>query len=88
MDLIDLPEDNTLNIEGKENRALCPVCQEHLDPAGNDYEYSRLNPDTRWFWCPECEGHLGYHRMKKRWRVDPYDLNSSPALREYFGIEE
>lgn len=85
---IELPEDHTLNIEGKDNRPLCPVCQEYLENAGNDYEYKRLNPDTRWFWCGSCEGHLGYHRMKKRWKVDPYDLNESPAFREFFGITD
>jgi len=84
---IDLPEDSSLNVEGKENKPLCPVCQSYLEKPGADYEMPRLNPDTRWFWCPDCEGHLGYHRMRKAWKVDPYDLESSERFREFFQID-
>ena len=85
---IDLPVDTNLNIEGKDNRPLCPICQEYLEPAERGYEYIKLNMDTRWFWCDTCEGHLGYHRMKKKWKVDPYDLNDSPAFRQFFALDE
>lgn len=83
---VNLPDNTSLNAEGKENKPLCPVCQGYLDDAARDYEYRRMNPDTRWFWCPTCVGHLGYHRMKKRWRVDPYDLTDSPAFSQFFGV--
>ena len=79
-------DDNPLNIEGLENRPICPVCQGYLESAPQDYQYRRLNPDTRWFWCPACEGHLGYHRLRKKWSVDPYDLDTSTAFRDFFGL--
>ena len=84
---IETPATESLNAEGFENKPVCPVCQSYLENALHDYEYKRTNPDTRWFYCPSCEGHLGYHRMKKRWTVDPYDLNTSPGFREYFNID-
>jgi hypothetical protein len=87
-DKIDLPDDSTLNIEGLENRALCPVCQGYLEAPLEGYEMPRLNPDTRWFWCPDCEGHLGYHRMKKIWKVDHFDLYESPVFRAFFNIPD
>ena len=87
-DEVKLPEDSSLNIEGIENRPICPVCQNYLESAAQDYEYRRLNPDTRWFWCDSCEGHLGYHRLRKKWSVDPYDLDTSVAFRSFFGIAE
>lgn len=84
---VESPLVDNLNVEGLENKPVCPVCQNYLEDADNDYEYKRLNPDTRWFWCANCDGHLGYHRMKKKWKVDPYDLNDSPAFRQFFGVE-
>lgn len=84
---IESPTVDELNAEGLENKPVCPVCQSYLKDATNDYEYKRLNPDTRWFWCDSCEGHLGYHRMKKRWKVDPYDLEESSAFRAFFGVD-
>lgn len=79
-------EDNPLNVEGFENKPICPVCQSYLESASSDYEYKRFNPDTRWFWCDTCQGHLGYHRMRRNWMIDPYDLESSAAFREFFQL--
>lgn len=87
-DVIELSDKADLNIEGKENIPVCPVCQEYLEEPDREYEYKRLNPDTRWFWCPTCEGHLGYQRMRKKWKVDPYDLKESAAFREFFGMDK
>ena len=88
MSKIELPDDNTLNLEGRENRPLCPVCESYLDSAEPEYEMRRLNPDTRWFWCDNCQGHLGYHRMRKAWKVDQIDLYESPAFRAFFNIPD
>ena len=85
--VIETPATDSLNAEGFENKPVCPVCQTYLENAEKDYEYRRTNTDTRWFYCPSCQGHLGYHRMKKRWTVDPYDLNTSVTFREFFNIE-
>lgn len=87
-DEIVLPDDHELNLEGKENRPMCPVCQEYLETAEPEYEMIKLNADTRWFWCEGCEGHLGYHRMRKAWKVDPIDLYESPAFRSFFNIPD
>lgn len=84
---IEIQESNPLNIEGLANVPICPICHTYLENAAQAYEYKRLNPDTRWFWCPSCEGHLGYHRMKKRWKVDPYDLNTSASFKAFFGVD-
>ena len=86
-DKLVIPADSTLNVEGKANVALCPMCTEALEPAPKEYAYRRVNPDTRWFWCPECGCHLGYHRMNRSWKVDPYDLDSNDKVRSYFGLE-
>lgn len=75
-----------LNIEGIPNVPVCPLCTTVLEDVPNNYTYARHNPDTRWFWCPACESHLGYHRMKAKWFVDPHDLNQSTKVREYFGL--
>ena len=83
---LEIPADSTLNIEGKPNVALCPMCTEVLESAAAAYLYKRNLPDTRWFWCPVCECHLGYHRMKKKWDVDPYELEENEKLRAYFGL--
>ena len=85
-DLITLPEDTTLNVEGKANVPLCPMCTGELVNAEKGYEYRKNNPDTRWFFCETCDCHLGYHRMKKRWQVDPYDLEDNNQVRAYFGL--
>jgi hypothetical protein len=83
---IKSPALDSLNVEGVANKPICPVCHGYLESAASDYTYKRLNPDTRWFWCENCQGHLGYHRMKKRWKVDPYDLEDSQAFRNFFGV--
>ena len=75
-----------LNIQGIANVSICPLCTAKLESAPTDYKYRRLTPDTRWFWCSECEAHLGYHRMKAKWLVDPYDLDKSNKVREHFGL--
>lgn len=85
-DKLEIPADSTLNIEGRPNVPLCPMCTEILDVADRNYTYKRNNPDTRWFWCEECECHLGYHRMKRSWKVDPYDLDANNKVRAYFGL--
>lgn len=85
---LDTPATESLNIEGIDNVPVCPLCQTPLDSVPKDYEYARMNPDTRWFWCTGCKAHLGYHRMKGDWKVDPYDLEESPELRAHFGLED
>ena len=75
-----------LNIEGIANVPVCPLCTAILESAPMNYRYRRNIPDTRWFWCPDCEAHLGYHRMKAKWLVDPYDLEKSSKVREHFGL--
>lgn len=84
---LEIPADSTLNVEGKENVALCPMCAEPLADAPRDYAYKKNNPDTRWFFCAECGCHIGYHRMKKKWKVDPYDLDGNNKVRAYFGLD-
>jgi len=86
-DVIETSATENLNAEGFENRPVCPVCQSYLEPAESGYKYSKLNPDTRWFWCETCQGHLGYHRMKSKWKVDPEDLRDSAAFREFFQVD-
>ena len=83
---LEISEDMNLNIEGKRNVPLCPMCAEELASAQAGYSYKRINPDTRWFWCEECGCHLGFQRMKKKWKVDPHDLDSNDKIREYFGL--
>jgi len=61
-------------------RPVCPLCTSPLENAEDVYIYKRLNPDTRWFWCDTCASHLGYHRMKGRWRVPQEDFD--PVLLE------
>ncbi len=75
-----------LNVEGIANVPICPLCTTELTSASTDYKYRSNTPDTRWFWCKNCEAHLGYHRMKAKWLVDPYDLDSSNKVREHFGL--
>ena len=84
---IDISDSN-LNIEGLDNVPICPMCTTPLSDVEEGYRYAYNNPDTRWFWCEECKGHFGYHRMKANWRVDPFDLESSDKLKEQFGIVE
>lgn len=83
---LDVLDELNLNVEGVPNIPVCPLCTTALENVPKSYTYARNNPDTRWFWCPTCEGHLGYHRMKGKWKVDPYDLDSSSKLREHFGL--
>lgn len=85
-DTLEIPADSTLNVEGKANVPLCPMCTTELVDADRDYAYRKNNPDTRWFVCPDCDCHLGYHRMKKKWKVDPYDLDANNKVRSYFGL--
>ncbi len=75
-----------LNVDGIRNVPVCPLCTNALKSVPKTYMYARQNPDTRWFWCDECESHLGYHRMKAKWLVDPYDLDKSTKVREHFGL--
>jgi len=86
-ELLELPSDTTLNIDGKRNVPLCPMCTEELTNAERTYKYRRMNPDTRWFFCSDCNCHLGYHRMKKKWKVDPYELDKNDKVRAYFGLD-
>jgi len=83
---LELPVDTTLNVDGKRNVPLCPMCTEELKDAEKTYKYRRVNPDTRWFFCTDCNCHLGYHRMKKKWKVDPYELDANDKVRSYFGL--
>jgi hypothetical protein len=85
-DKLELPADSDLNIEGKPNVPLCPMCTEVLENTERNYDYKRNNPDTRWFFCPECKCHLGFHRMKRKWKVSPYDLENNSVVREFFGL--
>lgn len=84
---LEIPADSTLNIPGKPNVPICPLCTEVLEDADRNYVYRRHHPDTRWFWCPDCQCHLGYHRMRRKWDVDPYELEENEKLRAYFGLE-
>jgi len=84
---LDTSATDTLNAGDIENLPVCPMNPEvKLEKAENSYSYKRSNPDTRWFKCPGCDCHLGYHRMKKKWRVDPHELDENNALRECFGL--
>ena len=75
-----------LNVKGIRNVPVCPLCTTVLNDVSKAYTYAQHNPDTRWFWCSACESHLGYHRMKAKWLVDPYDLDQSNKVREHFGL--
>ncbi len=68
------------------NVPVCPICINVLGSAPKNYKYSRLNPDTRWFYCKDCETHVGYHRMKGTWKLDPYDYTHNDKLRERIGL--
>ena len=68
------------------NVPVCPICTNVLESAETGYKYTRINPDTRWFWCADCESHVGYHRMKGSWKLDPYDYSSNNKLRERIGL--
>ncbi len=75
-----------LNVAGIANVPVCPVCTTELGSAPTDYKYRRNVPDTRWFWCEDCGAHFGYHRMKAKWLIDPFDLNNNNKIREHFGL--
>lgn len=77
---------NNLNIPERPNVPLCPACTEPLEYLPRSYIHSRINPDTRWFHCNECDANLGYHRMKKKWYIDPSDLVASEKFREALNI--
>ena len=66
-------------IEAASRVPTCPFCSTPLTDAPTNYMYRRLHPDTRWFWCESCQSHLGRHRMRRSWTIDPYD---EPKLRE------
>ncbi len=74
------------SVEGLPNVPVCPICTNLLASAEKGYKYARLNPDTRWFFCEDCETHVGYHRMKGTWRIDPYDYTNNDKLRERIGL--
>jgi len=84
--LEELEELNNLNIPDRENVPLCPACTEPLEYLPKSYIHARINPDTRWFHCPSCDADLGYHRMKKKWYVDPDDLVASDKFREVLNL--
>ncbi len=87
--MADAPVDfdaNLKDVENLPNVPVCPICTSLLDKAARDYKYARLNPDTRWFFCPDCESHIGYHRMKGSWKIDPYDYTNNNKLRERIGL--
>ena len=73
-------------IEDLPNVPICPICITPLESAPTNYQYARLIPDTRWFYCPDCEAHLGYHRLKGTWKLDPYDYTNNDKLRERIGL--
>jgi uncharacterized protein with PIN domain len=85
-DKIEIPEGSTLNVEDRPNVALCPMCTNPLESAPDNYIYKKTEPDTRWFYCPDCDCHYGYHRMKGKWKVSPHDLNINDTVREHFGL--
>lgn len=62
-------------------------CEAELQDAPDDYQFKKLNPDTRWFVCPDCDAHWGYHRMKGTWKVDPYDYTHNPRVKHILGLE-
>ncbi len=87
--MADAPVDfdaNLDNVANLPNVPVCPICTSILENAARDYKYRRLNPDTRWFFCEDCESHIGYHRMKGTWRIDPYDYTNNNKLRERIGL--
>lgn len=87
--MIDTPIDFEADFSGVEdlpNVPVCPICITPLESAARHYQYARLNPDTRWFYCPDCEAHLGYHRLKGTWKLDPYDYTGNDKLRERIGL--
>lgn len=75
-----------LNIKGISNVPVCPLCTTPLESVSSNYKFKQNIPDTRWFWCSSCAAHLGYHRMKAKWSVDPIDFDNSNRVREYFGF--
>ena len=87
VDALETSATETLNAADIENVPVCPMNPLiNLEKANSLYKYKRATPDTRWFRCPQCDCHIGYHRMKKKWVVDPYDLDYNNSLRECFGL--
>jgi len=87
--MTDTPVDFDANLDAiadLPNVPVCPICTGLLEKAKADYKYSRLNPDTRWFYCEDCTTHVGYHRMKATWKLDPYDYTNNNVLRERIGL--
>ena len=74
-ELVEISEEQVNITEEAPKVPVCPLCVSVLSSAEYGYKYSRLNPDTRWFWCSNCEAHLGYHRMKRSWKIDPSDFD-------------
>ncbi len=86
-DRLETPATENLNAGDIENLPVCPMNPTvQLENADGDHMYKRANPDTRWFKCPGCDCHLGYHRMRKKWLADPFDLDTNNKLRECFGL--
>ena len=79
-------DDNLESIENPPNVPVCPICIGLLEKAAQGYQYAHLNPDTRWFYCEDCTVHVGYHRMKGNWKIDPYDYSNNNKLRERIGL--
>ena len=81
-----------------ETERLCQRTKEYQEDLRKDRERRKPKPNQRMdddipqvlssydFWCEDCQCHLGYHRMKKKWKVDPYDLNANDKVRAYFGL--
>ena len=87
--MAETPVDFDINVDSigdLPNVPVCPICTNLLESAASTYQYTRLNPDTRWFFCPDCETHVGYHRMKGNWKIDPYDYSNNNKLRGKIGV--
>ncbi len=85
----DAPIDLEADVDKAENLPsgpLCPICTNSIEDADSNYKFKRLQPDTRWFYCEDCTAHVGYHRMKATWRLDPEDYSTNDKLRERIGL--
>jgi hypothetical protein len=86
-EILETSATDSLNAGSIRNLPVCPMNPEvELENVDKSYSYRRLNPDTRWFTCPNCECHVGYHRMRKKWLIDPYDLDFNNKARECYGL--
>lgn len=86
--MVDAPvEVDTKEDVVNSGKPVCPVCIGYLTNAHSDYTLKKIHPDTRWFRCDGCEAHVGYHRMRRKWYVDPYDFDYSEKLRKNLNLE-